>query len=105
MQLDQLLKTFGYADSTNLLRAGESALESAPAVGHVFRRAALKRGLKAVYTLRPPTESGGEPIIPVVYVCNEPNDDEADRTHKLVWNQDVVPFVLVNTPESVRLYS
>ena len=105
MRLDQLLKTFGYADSTNLLRAGERALDSAPALGHVFRRAASKRGLKGVYALRPPDANGGEPLIPVVYICDAPSDDEADRTHRLVWNQDIVPFVLVNTPENVRLYS
>jgi hypothetical protein len=38
-------------------------------------------------------------------VCDAATDDEADDTHRLAWNQDVVPFVLVNTPQSVRLYS
>src|SRR4051812_36168771 len=105
MELDELLNILGYASSTNLLRAGERALASAPSVGHVFRLAAEKRGLKGVYALRPPGENGGEPLVPVVYICDATSDDDADRTHRLVWNQDVVPFVLVNTPQSVRLYS
>lgn len=105
MELDALLKSLRYSDSANLLRAGERALASAPGVGHVFRLAVSKRGLKGVYTLRPPGVGGGEPVVPIVYVCDASSEDEADRTHRLVWNQDIVPFVLVNTPESVRLYS
>lgn len=105
MELDALLKAFGYAESGNLLRAGGTALESAPALGHVFRLAAAKRGLKAVYTLCPPDMDKGAPPVPVVYVCNAASEAEANDTHRLVWNQDVVPFVLVNTPQAVRLYS
>jgi hypothetical protein len=105
MQLEEILRTFGYAGSPNLLRAGGRELESAPAVGHVFRHAVAKRGLKGVYSLRPPGNGGNEPLVPIVYVCDAPSEDEADRTHRLVWNQDIVPFVLVNTPDSVRLYS
>jgi hypothetical protein len=44
-------------------------------------------------------------MVPVVYICEAPSDEEADRTHRLVWNQDVVPFVLIQTPQTIRLYS
>lgn len=102
---EQLLKLFGYADSPNFLRAGQPELESAPALGHVFRLAVSERGLKGVYALRPPSIPSNEPLVPIVYICKAGNENEADRTHRLVWNQDIVPFVLVQTPNSLRLYS
>jgi methylase of polypeptide subunit release factors len=30
---------------------------------------------------------------------------EADAIHRRVWNQDVVPFVIVHTPKGIKLYS
>jgi hypothetical protein len=105
MRRADLLKRLGYDRSPNFLRAGKGELETALAYGHIFRRAVEKRGLRGVYTLRPPNGSGAMPVAPIVYVCEAENDDEADLTHRLVWNQDVVPFLIVQTPHSVRLYS
>lgn len=102
MQLEGLLKTFGYADSPNLLKAGQRELETSPALGHVFRLATAKLGLQGVYALRPPSSPSNEPIIPIVYVCSADSEDRADLTHRLIWNQDVVPFLLVQTPDCLK---
>jgi methylase of polypeptide subunit release factors len=105
MQLDALLKKLGYASSPNFLRAGGGGLETAPALGHIFRRAIQKLGLEGIYALRPPDSTSSAPVIPVVYVCDAASDADADLIHRLVWNQDVVPFLLVRTPSILRLYS
>jgi hypothetical protein len=105
MQLLELLKGLDYVGSPNFLSATEGELENAVAYAHIFRRAAKERGLRGVYTLRPSSSSQTMPVIPVVYICDASSDEEADQTHRLVWNQDVVPFVIVQTPYTVRLYS
>jgi hypothetical protein len=40
-----------------------------------------------------------------VYVCQTDTTEQADEIHRLVWNQDIVPFLLVYTPSGLRLYS
>ena len=105
MSQPDLLKKLDYDGSPNFLRAGGGEFESALAYGHIFRLAAKKRKLKGVYTLRSPRAEGATPVIPVVYVCEADSDLEADQTHRLVWNQDVVPFLIVQTPRRVRVYS
>jgi hypothetical protein len=104
MQLAGLIKKLGYGDSPNYLRVGTAAFETAPDYGHIFRLAARERRLHGVYSLRSSQEVS-TPIIPVVYVCEAENEEEADETHRLVWNQDVVPFLIVYTPDGIRLYS
>jgi hypothetical protein len=80
-------------------------MESVPGYGHIFRHAAAHCGLQGVYTLRPSAEVDAEPVVPVVYVCDAQTDEEAARIHRLVWNQDIVPFLLIQTPAEIRLYS
>ena len=46
----------------------------------------------------------GNPIVPLVYVCEAESEEQAIERHRLVWNQNSVPFLLVVTPKSVRLY-
>ena len=104
MQMTTLLNQLGYNDSPNFLRSGEGQLESAPGYGHIFRHAVKECGLHGVYVLRPPSETTAEPTVPVVYVCEAASDERADEIHQLVWNQDVVPFVLTQTPQTIRLY-
>jgi hypothetical protein len=107
MQPAELLETLGYAHSANCLQGRE--LNHAPGFGHVFRRAQETAGLEAVYCLRTPPsglpEAYTRGVIPVVYVCRAPTLDAADQIHRLVWNQNIAPFVVVLTPTGVRLYS
>ena len=73
--------------------------------GTSFGLAEAKLGLRGVYTLCPSIEGASSPIVPVVYVCSASTAPEAEQIHRLVWNQDVVPFVIVHTPAGVNLYS
>ena len=93
MQITELLDELGYQDSPNFLRRRQSPFETAPFFGHIFRRARAKLGLEGVYTLRSDPESAAGPVVPLVYVCRASSEPEADRIHRLVWNQDVAPFL------------
>ncbi len=86
------------------MRSGTAAFKHAENYGHIFRHAAGKEcTLRGVYQLTPPPNGG--PAVPVVYVCEAQDEAAARRIHRLVWNQDITPFVLVLTPHGVRLYS
>lgn len=105
MDLDQVLSALGYSDRPGrFLRAGTAEFRQAENYGHIFRHAAKQPcSLKGVYQLSPPEDGG--PAVPVVYVCEAKDEVAARRVHQLVWNQDIVPFVLVYTPRGIRLYS
>ncbi|HXP62209.1 MAG TPA: N-6 DNA methylase, partial [Dongiaceae bacterium] len=105
MQLPDLLNALGYSTSGNFLRRGKPAFNRAPDIGHILRTAARRRAcrLEGVYTLRPFNDEGSP--VPVVYVCEADDMATANEIHKLVWNQDIVPFLLVRTPDGLRLYS
>lgn len=103
---DEVLAALGYAGSRSCLRGRE--LAHAQSYGHIFRRARTHAGLDAVYCLRPfeTTERASRSgIIPVTYVCGAGSIEEADDIHRLVWNQNVVPLLVVLTPTGVRLYT
>jgi hypothetical protein len=109
MSLEALLKNLGYAGSPHFLRRDNPLFATIPDFGHIFRRAPrLSKNcqcqLEGVYALRQP-DATPERIVPVVYVCSAPTQAAADALHRTVWNQDVVPFVLVHTREGVRVYS
>lgn len=109
MSLQQLLKNLGYEGSPHFLRRDDPLFSTIPDFGHIFRRApeakpGSKCQLEGVYALRQP-DASPERIVPVVYVCSAPTQAEADMLHQAVWNQDVVPFVLVHTQDGVKVYS
>jgi hypothetical protein len=110
----ELIDELGYEGSSNFVPGDE--LSRVPSYGHIFRRAQQPHkegekscGLQGVYTLRQrPSKDpslGDGSLTPVVYVCEATSDADADRIHRLVWNQDVVPFLIVCTPQNVRVYS
>jgi len=99
----KLIEELGYADSPNFLTGG--ALAESPSFAHVFRRAERYCGLAGVYTLRQDASGPGGSLVPVVYVCEAKSEDAAREVHRHVWNQNVVPFVIVRTPQNVRVYS
>jgi hypothetical protein len=104
MNLTTLLEKLGYSGSPNFLWRGDKAFDRAPDFGHIFRHAAEEPcRLRGVYSLRSSDPSGQ--VVPIVYVCEAETELAADDLHRLVWNQDVVPFVLVYTPSGVKLYS
>src|SRR5271167_1715547 len=96
-----VLAKLAFDESPSFLRAGQEAFETAPAYGHIFRRATMKRrgaepglGVIGVYTLRSPKATANTPSVPTLYVCRADSVATADRAHQLTWNQDVVPFVI-----------
>lgn len=107
MQLKGLLTKLGYQDSPNFLRAADPHTQTVPDYGHVFRKATTRPGLHGVYVLRPDQigTKPGNSVVPVVYVCEAQTEPHAEEIHRLVWNQDVVPFIIVYSPQGVRLYS
>jgi hypothetical protein len=104
MQLAEFLDRLGYAESPTFLRPQQNAFRIDPDFGHIFRRASETLALQGVYTLRPDV-ADHSPSIPIVYVCEADDETKADDFHRLIWNQDVVPFVLIYTPLGVKLYS
>ena len=108
MDVTQFLDELGYPQSPGFLpvTGGDPGRISVPDYGHIFRQAAAGPcALQGVYTLRSSPDEPAAPIVPVVYVCEARSEAEADNIHRLVWNQDVVPFLLVHTPRGIRLYS
>ncbi len=109
MNARDLLTTLGYATSGNFLPSDRfaDAIEHA----HVLRRTVYACRVDAgefhgVYSLREHGEDGEHAAsTPVVYVAEAPTIAAADEIHRKVWNQNVVPFLLVRLPDGVRLYS
>ncbi|HEX3716513.1 MAG TPA: N-6 DNA methylase [Verrucomicrobiae bacterium] len=110
MTLDELIAALGYKGSPHFLQRGDGRFESQPGYGHIFRRGEDKSGdvkrwmVEGVYGLRDP-DSTPERFAPIVYVCKANDDRAAHELHRLVWNQDVVPYVLVHDPKGVRVYA
>ncbi len=49
-------------------------------------------------------EKADTPAVPVVYVFETELDAAAKEIHKMVWNQNLVPFVIVFSQTTVRVY-
>jgi hypothetical protein len=99
-----LLSALGYDTAPSFVQAVEAAAFGASPYSHLCRRGRSELGLQGVYFL----DSGSSAlrtVTPVVAVCFAESEDRAREIHRLVWNQDFVPFLLVESPTSVRLYS
>jgi hypothetical protein len=109
MDVDGLMDVLEYRGAAGFLdpsRAGE-AIEHAHGLRHLDVVCSGKDGVgrfRGAYMLR--AKSGGtHASTPTVLLFEAPNAREANRIHKIAWNQGMAPFVLVHTPEGVRLYS
>jgi hypothetical protein len=103
MATDQFLEQLGYRESDNFLT--KELLPGVIPFSHVFRRAIQNCGLIGVYTLHREWDAQDNTIVPIIYVCEAQTSDEADRIHRLIWNQNIVPFALVKTLSEIRVYS
>jgi hypothetical protein len=109
MNSQQLIDKLGYSDSPAFLQ-GERLREHH---GYSFFFAQAEKAeekehcnLKGVYTLLyPPDKLSSSSLTPVVYVCEADNEAKAAKIHRRVWNQNIVPFLIVVTPRNIRLYS
>ncbi|MDA3791852.1 MAG: N-6 DNA methylase [Desulfobacula sp.] len=104
IDIKEFLGCLNYSDSPYFLEG--SRLDEVNSYSNAFRIAREKCGLKGVYALDGTHggKSTGKSIIPLVYVCEAESENQAIEIHRLVWNQNCVPFLLVLTPKSVRLY-
>jgi hypothetical protein len=103
MDTQELFGHLGYDERSESFLTPRRFAE-VPEHTHVFQRAE-RFGLKGVYLLRRDPASGATASTPAVYVVEAPTEQEADEVHRKVWNQDIVPFVLVKLPRSLRLYA
>lgn len=109
MKAEDLLDQLGYANSKHFLRAGSPKLSRVPYYGHIFRHAEKhlpqRTGRSAeflgVYNLSPQGISPSATPIPLLYVCRADTQEAANQVHRLVWCQDIVPFILVHTPNGI----
>ncbi len=104
MDIDHLISCLNYTDSPYYL-SGKRLYEH-PGYSHIFRLASERCDLHGVYTLKTPERNhpSHEAIIPVVYVCEADTEQQAREFHRLVWNQNIVPFLIVLSPKTIRLY-
>lgn len=103
MELKEVLGVLGYDQSPNFLTSDQLATDADNA--HIYRKAQDKCGLAGAYTLRGSRFDKAQADVPVVYVCLAQSEQDAELIHRRVWNQNIVPFVLVISPNNVRLYS
>src|SRR5947209_6778038 len=110
MELNEILSLLQYRDSPNFLQG--KALERDRDFGHVFRKAAsapdksdpFPCNLKGVYVLNGAEYDKSRGSVPIVYVCEAESEAHARKIHRKVWNQNVVPFLLVVSRGWMRLY-
>lgn len=102
ISLEDVLGALHYTGSPNYLTG--DALRLDPNYGHILRKAQEACKLQGVYTLRASAYDPHESDVPVVYVCRAESEKKAREIHRSVWNQNTVPFLLVVSPGSVRLY-
>lgn len=60
-----------------------------------------RSGFLGAYVLQ---QEPGAPAVPVTYVFEVESDAEAREIHRTVWNQSLVPFLIVSSPSTVRVY-
>jgi hypothetical protein len=101
MSSTAVLESLGYDQSPNFISGGDVRNPLSSPFSHVYRKAAEDCGLRGVYVLN---DRQRNVDVPVVFYCKASNEEESSLIHKRIWNQDVVPFVLVETPSTLRLY-
>jgi hypothetical protein len=102
MELNDILNALQYSNSPNFLVG--TTLQSDRDFGHIFRKAQAECKLQGVYTLNGSLYDRSSGNVPVVYVCEADSELEAREIHRKVWNQNVVPFLLVISRGWIRLY-
>lgn len=96
------LSTLGYDTSPNFLGVDKFAGRAFHGHEHMYRKAQQACGLQGVYLLADPKNAHETPV---VFYCKANDDCEAATIRKKLWNQGLVPFLLIETPSKLRLYS
>lgn len=103
METEELLGLLDYQRSPHFLTGDRLRLDRD--YGHLYRKAERGCSLKGVYALQGSRHASPGSNTPAVYVCEAESIAEADLIHRRVWNQNIVPFLLVRCPRLIRLYS
>ncbi len=96
------LSTLGYDTSPNFLGVDQFSGRAFHGHEHMYRKAQQACGLQGVYLLADPKNAHETPV---VFYCKANDDCEAATIRKKLWNQGLVPFLLIETPSKLRLYS
>lgn len=115
MLLEELLSSLGYDGSPCFLRRGDGRFESEMGYGHIFRRAMEPKNaekpereprwqVEGVYGIRESSDPKSR-FTPIVYVSTAKDEAAATELHRLLWNQDVAPYIIVHTITGLRVYS
>ncbi len=103
MSVEAIIEALGYQESPNFVRSKEFG--DVPGYSHLFQRATQKCQLKGIYALKDTGSEKDPSIVPLVYICQGDGTTLPHEIHRLAWNQNVVPFILVASRDVVRLYS
>ena len=101
MSSTAVLESLGYDQSPNFIDSVEVGKPSSSRFSHIYRKAVEDCGLHGVYVLN---DRQRNVDVPVVFYCKASSEAESSLIHQRIWNQDVAPFVLVETPATLRLY-
>ena len=96
---DKICEALGYRASSNFIRMEQNV---GGYFSHLYARAKKDCRLSGVYLCK---ANDSTDSIPIVYVCEAENEKEAQQIHQRVWNQNVVPFLLVVSDTVVRIYN
>jgi hypothetical protein len=103
MNIKEFISCMNYDDSPFFL--SDSHLYEYPGYAHIFRLSREKCGLHGVYTLKTSDENHPhQVVVPIVYICQADSEQQAREFHRLIWNQNIVPFIIVLTTKSIHLY-
>src|SRR4051812_6614345 len=94
-------KQLGYTGSSGFFDAGRFDALPHNELRYGCRKAKETSGLQGVYLIR---DSEGRNNIPILFVCRAETEKEARDFHRNVWNLNLVPYVVIETPTRIRVY-
>lgn len=99
--MGQAAQQLGYAEAPGYLDAGRFDALPHNELRFGCRKAKETSGLQGVYLLR---DSDGRNHIPIVFLCEAKTEEKAREIHRQIWNLNLVPFVVIETPTRIRVY-
>ncbi len=99
--MGQAATQLGYAESAGYFDAGRFDALPHNELRYGCRKAKETSGLQGVYLLRDPD---GRNHIPIVFLCEAKTEGKAREIHRHIWNLNLVPFVVIETPTRIRVY-
>lgn len=102
--MNELCQQLNYTDSPSFLRFDDAKNgEIDINFIHLYERAREKCDLLGVYSCKSPDNPNS--TIPIVYICSADTEEKAREIHHKVWNQNTVPFLIIVSPDTVRVYN